>query len=116
MPSVFERCSANPIVTRDSFPFAAAAAYNPGVAQCEDHIVLLLRVKDDAGYSSIYVARSSNGVTDWQIEPEPFLKYGEEAWRYEEWVVKTRARRLSRKKTVGTSPTRPIRRQGRPSV
>lgn len=82
---VFVRCSANPIITAESLPFPAAAVFNPGVAQCQDHVVLLLRVEDDAGYSSIYVARSPNGITDWAIEPEPLLKYGEQAWRYEQW-------------------------------
>jgi predicted GH43/DUF377 family glycosyl hydrolase len=24
-------------------------------------------------------------VTDWRIEPEPILRYGEEGWRYEQW-------------------------------
>jgi beta-1,4-mannooligosaccharide/beta-1,4-mannosyl-N-acetylglucosamine phosphorylase len=82
---VFVRCSANPLITPDSLPFEAAAVYNPGVAQYQDHVVLLLRVEDDAGYSSIYAARSRNGISDWEIAPKPLLKYGEKAWRYEQW-------------------------------
>lgn len=82
---VFQRCSANPIITAESLPFASAAVFNPGAAQYQDDVVLLLRIEDDAGYSSIYVARSRNGVTDWEIDPDPLLKYGEQAWRYEQW-------------------------------
>ncbi|MBS3764680.1 MAG: glycosidase, partial [Planctomycetes bacterium] len=39
--------------------------------------------EDRKGFSSIYVARSANGIADWKISPEPILRYGEPEMRYE---------------------------------
>jgi beta-1,4-mannooligosaccharide/beta-1,4-mannosyl-N-acetylglucosamine phosphorylase len=82
---VFRRSKQNPLITTHDLPFPAAAVLNPGAAEFGDDVVLLLRVEDRAGCSSIYVARSANGITEWQIEPEPLLRYGQEEWRYEIW-------------------------------
>ncbi|MCK4293041.1 MAG: glycosidase, partial [Planctomycetes bacterium] len=82
---IFERSSHNPIISPLDLPFPAAAVLNPGAAEQGDEVVLLLRVEDHAGHSNIYVARSSNGVTDWRFESEPILRYGEQDWRYEQW-------------------------------
>ena len=78
MREIFRRSSANPVVTQQNLPFNAAAVYNPGATEQDDEIVLLVRVEDDAGYSDIHVARSTNGVSDWRIDPELILKHGEE--------------------------------------
>ena len=81
----FKRSHLNPILTPHHMPMPAAAVLNPGAAEVNDEVVLLLRVEDLAGYSNIHVARSKDGVTDWQIEPEPILRYGQPRWRYEQW-------------------------------
>jgi predicted GH43/DUF377 family glycosyl hydrolase len=85
MTPLFTRNRANPIITAADVPFPAAAVLNPGAAEQDGEVVLLLRVEDHAGYSSIYVARSRDGVRNWKIQPEPILKYGEPGWRYESW-------------------------------
>ncbi|MHC4416924.1 MAG: glycoside hydrolase family 130 protein [Planctomycetota bacterium] len=85
MISVFQRSRSNPIITALDLPFPAAAVLNPGAAEHDGEIVLLLRVEDRAGYSSIYAARSHDGITDWRVHPEPILRYGEPGWRYETW-------------------------------
>jgi len=82
---IFQRSEKNPILTSSDLPFAAAAVLNPGATEQDGEVVLLLRVENDAGYSSIYLARSKNGVTDWHIDPKPFLEHGLERWRYERW-------------------------------
>ena len=82
---IFERSPHNPIITPRDLPFPAASVLNPGATVQGDQVVLLLRVEDTAGYSSIYVARSRNGVTDWRFEPEPILRYGQRQWRCERW-------------------------------
>ncbi len=82
---LFDRCSDNPIISPLDLPFQAAAVLNPGATQQDDEVVLLLRVENHAGYSSIHVARSKNGVDDWEIESKPLLRYGEPGWRYEQW-------------------------------
>ena len=81
----FKRSHLNPILTPHHMPMPAAAVLNPGVAEHGGDVVLLLRVEDLAGYSSIHVARSENGVTDWKINPDPILGYGDPKWRYEMW-------------------------------
>ncbi|UCG55712.1 MAG: hypothetical protein JSU70_12675 [Phycisphaerales bacterium] len=85
MKPIFNRSSANPILTPQSMPFSAEAVLNPGATEHDGEIVLLLRVEGTSGYSSIHVARSHNGVTDWKIETKPLLKHGEARWRYEKW-------------------------------
>jgi len=82
---IFDRSARNPIIAPEDLPFPAAAVLNPGVAEQDGDVVLLLRVEDIEGHSDIYVARSHNGVTDWRIEPEPILKHGQPRWRYEKW-------------------------------
>lgn len=82
---LFERSSHNPIIAPLDLPFPAAAVLNPGAAEHDGEIVLLLRIEDHAGHSNIHVARSKNGVTDWVVESIPILKYGEPDWRYEQW-------------------------------
>jgi beta-1,4-mannooligosaccharide/beta-1,4-mannosyl-N-acetylglucosamine phosphorylase len=85
MKPIFNRSQANPILTVLDMPFTAEAVLNPGAAEHNGEVFLLLRVEDTSGYSSIYVARSRNGVTDWKIEAKPLLKYGEPRWPYEKW-------------------------------
>ena len=82
---LFDRCSDNPIISPLDMPFQAAGVLNPGATQYGDEVLLLLRIEDHAGYSSLHVARSKNGVDGWEIEPEPLLRYGGPEWRYEQW-------------------------------
>lgn len=85
MKPVFHRAPNNPLISPTDLPFPAAAVLNPGAALQGEDVVLLLRVEDHAGYSSIYVARSRDGTTGWRIESEPILRYGQQRWRYELW-------------------------------
>ncbi len=85
MEPIFDRCEQNPILTVKDVPFPAEAVLNPGATEQDGQVVLLLRVEDTAGYSSIYVARSKDGIGHWKIEPEPLLQYGLPEWRYEQW-------------------------------
>jgi len=85
MRTIFRRSQLNPILTPVHMPVAAAAVLNPGATEQNGEVVLLLRVEDHAGYSNIHVARSKNGVTDWEVESEPILCHGQHRWRYEQW-------------------------------
>ncbi len=85
MKQVFRRAKKNPLITTHDLPFPAAAVLNPGAAEHDGQTVLLLRVEDRTGRSSIYVARSKDGVTGWDINPDPFLRCGQDKWRYERW-------------------------------
>lgn len=111
MRSIFERSRENPIITIFDLPFPAAAVLNPGATEQDGQVVLLLRVENHAGHSSIHVARSTNGVSDWKIETEPILRYGQKQWRYERWGCEdARVTYLPREKRwyityTGYSPT-----------
>ena len=85
MKRLFERCDQNPIITPDHLPFEAAGVSNPGATEQDGYVVLLLRVEDRAGNSNIYVARSKDGIENWDIDPDPLLRHGIPRWRYETW-------------------------------
>jgi predicted GH43/DUF377 family glycosyl hydrolase len=85
MKRLFERCDQNPIITPDHLPFEAAGVLNPGATEQDGYVVLLLRVEDRAGNSDIYVARSKDGIENWDIDPDPLLRHGIPRWRYETW-------------------------------
>jgi predicted GH43/DUF377 family glycosyl hydrolase len=71
---VFTRSPHNPLITVADLPFAANAVLNPGAACLRAGTVgLLLRVEDRRGLSSIHLARSPDGVTDFTVEREPLL-------------------------------------------
>ena len=82
---VFKRVCDRPILTPDHLPFKAAAAYNPGVADCGEEVLLLLRVEDRRGVSDIHVARSRNGVDNWRVDDKPLLEPGHPGFPFEEW-------------------------------
>lgn len=82
---LFQRSPSNPIITPQDLPMPAEAVLNPGVTEQDGKVVLLLRVEDTAGYSNVHVARSANGVTDWEIETRPLLEHGRPELRYELW-------------------------------
>ena len=83
--TVFDRCDLNPLLTVRDLPFRAASVLNPGAAEHDGQVVLLLRVEDVQGYSAIHVARSADGVHHWQIDTEPLLRGGDPRWTYEAW-------------------------------
>ncbi len=85
MKDLFARDSHNPILTADNVPVSAAAVLNPGATMQGDEVVLLLRVEDAHGVSSIYVARSANGVDGWQVQEKPIIDAGSACWPYEQW-------------------------------
>ena len=85
MEQIFRRSDYNPIITVEDLPVAATAVLNPGAIEHDGDVVLLLRVESNDGMSSVYVARSKNGVTDWEINRHPLIHRGDEPWHYESW-------------------------------
>jgi predicted GH43/DUF377 family glycosyl hydrolase len=82
---IFERVGSNPILAPTDLDFPAAAITNPGAIEQDGEVVLLPRVVDLSGHSSIHVARSRNGVDGWRVEREPILRYARPDCRYEQW-------------------------------
>lgn len=74
-----------PLLVPDDMPCEANAVLNPGVAEVEGEIILLLRVENKDGISHIRVARSPNGVDGWRIARRPLLEPGHPRFAYEAW-------------------------------
>ena len=72
---MFVRSPHNPILTVADIPWGANSVFNPGASLMPDGSVsLLIRVEDRRGLSSIHVARSLDGTTDWEIDSRPLLQ------------------------------------------
>jgi len=70
---LFTRYSDNPIIEAKDIPYQANSVFNAGATRLGNDTLLLLRVEDRRGISHLTVARSSDGITDWQIDSEPTL-------------------------------------------
>jgi len=87
---LFQRHTGNPILTAPNWPHTVNAVFNPGAVRLTDGTTLLLcRVEDRRGISSLWVARSPDGGHNWQIDPKPWLPldsnhHPEEVWGVED--------------------------------
>ena len=86
---LFRRYEANPILTCRDWPYPVNSVFNPGATMVNGRYILLVRVEDRRGFSHLCAARSSNGLTDWEIDPRPTLapqpeRYPEETWGIED--------------------------------
>ena len=84
-PRLLSRHERNPILTPDMLPIRADAVFNPGVAEMDGEVVLLLRIEDRSGVSQVRTARSANGVDGWRIADRPLLEPDLPEWPFEEW-------------------------------
>jgi predicted GH43/DUF377 family glycosyl hydrolase len=87
---LFTRYSANPILSRENWPYPINSVFNAGAVLLPDGDTLLLcRVEDRSGLSHLCAARSADGVNAWRIDPKPTLmadpaEYPEEIWGIED--------------------------------
>ena len=86
--NLFRRYKGNPILTADNWPYPVHSVFNPGAAFVDGETLLLVRVEDFRGFSHLTLARSKDGITDWNIEETPTMKYceghPEERWGLED--------------------------------
>lgn len=86
--ALIERHPANPILQAGDWPTSVNAVFNPAATTFEGETLLLVRVEDRRGISSLCPARSANGVDGWVIEPEralePLLESDEERYGIED--------------------------------
>jgi predicted GH43/DUF377 family glycosyl hydrolase len=88
--NLFTRHEANPILTAADWSYPANTVFNPGAVKLPDGSTLLLaRVEDRRGHSHLCVARSADGISGWQVDPEPTLepdprRHPEELWGLED--------------------------------
>ncbi len=86
---LFRRHPDNPILTVEDWPYKANSVFNAAAAEVGGKTLLLARVEDFRGMSHLTVARSDDGINNWQIEKMPFLKpepekHPEELWGIED--------------------------------
>ncbi len=82
MDELFHRSEHNPLITESGLPYQANAVFNAGVADLGEEVLLLLRVETPSGRSHLIVARSRDGVTNWEFE-ECALIHAEHGCPYE---------------------------------
>lgn len=82
---IFTRHGHAPILTSHDLPFHTNGVLNPGVAEMDDKVILLLRVESREAISHLRVARSTNGVDGWQIAETPLLAPDLPEYPFEEW-------------------------------
>jgi predicted GH43/DUF377 family glycosyl hydrolase len=87
---LFARCSSNPILTQDDWPYPINSVFNAGAVKLADGDTLLLcRVEDRRGLSHLCAARSKNGIDGWRIDEKPTMpadpaNFPEELWGIED--------------------------------
>jgi beta-1,4-mannooligosaccharide/beta-1,4-mannosyl-N-acetylglucosamine phosphorylase len=82
--NLFKKFEGNPVITPEDWPYPANAVFNPAAAKLNAETLLLVRVEDMRGFSHLTVARSTNGFTDWHIDPQPTLE-ADQSSREERW-------------------------------
>jgi predicted GH43/DUF377 family glycosyl hydrolase len=87
-PELVRRQKTNPILSAADWPYPVNSVFNPGATLLPDGTTLLLcRVEDRRGHSHLTVARSVNGVDNWQIEPQPTFPANPEQFPEELWGI-----------------------------
>ena len=81
---LFTRYKGNPILTPENWPYPANAVFNPAAVKLNTETLLLVRVEDMRGFSHLTVARSADGLTNWQVDPKPTLE-ADQSSREEKW-------------------------------
>jgi len=86
---LFTRHRNNPILSIESWPYKANSVFNAAAAEVDGQVLLLARVEDFRGISHLTVARSKNGIDNWQIDDKPTLmpdpqNHPEELWGIED--------------------------------
>lgn len=85
---LLQRCPDNPILKASDFPKMVNAVFNPGATMFADETLLLVRVEMRNGLSHLAVVTSSDGRTNWKIDPDrrmdPELDSFTEQWGIED--------------------------------
>ena len=86
---LFDRHPDNPILSVKDWPYNAYSVFNAAAAEVDGKILLLVRVEDFGGISRFTVARSEDGVHNWEIVAEPTFRadpagHPEELWGIED--------------------------------
>lgn len=67
---LIRRFAGNPILRAEDFPGSVNAVFNPAATVFDGKTLMLVRVEHRTGHSSLAVATSDDGLTNWQIDPD----------------------------------------------
>ena len=86
---LFCRHPGNPILSVKNWPYDVNSVFNAAATEVDGQILLLVRVEDFRGISHLTVARSKDGISNWDIDSEPTLRpdpagHPEELWGIED--------------------------------
>lgn len=88
-PELFKRHVGNPILSAADWPYPVHTVFNAGACQVAGETILLVRAEDRRGHSHLTIARSTDGVSNWRIDPAPsfapdVVNHSEELWGIED--------------------------------
>ena len=86
---LFVRYERNPILSVEDWPYDVNAVFNAAAGIVDGRTVLLVRTEDFRGISHLTAARSSDGITNWEIDERPTIlpqpdTHPEEIWGIED--------------------------------
>jgi len=84
---LFKRYDKNPILSAEDWPYPVNSVFNAGAAMVNGETLLLARVEDRSGLSHLCVARSKDGITNWNIDTQPTLPASPETHPEEIWGI-----------------------------
>ena len=83
---LFVREPSNPVLRPADMPIPCKAVCNPAAHLVGGDVLLLLRVIDDKDRSHLFVARSTDGISGWRVEPTALLSPDDpDAGWYDNW-------------------------------
>ena len=71
---LFVKNENNPILSSADWPYPIEHVFNPAAVKHNGETILLVRAEDRRSFSHLTVARSRDGITNWQIDPKPTLE------------------------------------------
>ncbi|MCS7232132.1 MAG: glycosidase, partial [Elusimicrobiota bacterium] len=85
---IFREYEGNPILSPENWTYPAVSVFNPGAIEINGEVILLVRVEDYKGFSHLTIAKSKDGISNWEIDKSPTLtpdpKFQEEMWGIED--------------------------------
>jgi predicted GH43/DUF377 family glycosyl hydrolase len=87
LQELFVRYPHNPIIVTKDLPYQANTVFNAAAALVAGQTLLLIRIEDRRGISHLTVARSKDGITNWQIDAQPTFPPDSDHFPEELWGV-----------------------------
>lgn len=71
---LFQRHPSNPILTAEDWPYRVHCVLNPGATVLPNgEVLLLVTCEDFRGFKHLTIARSKDGISNWEIDEKPVI-------------------------------------------